>query len=246
MKKSTMMLLSALGFTLLLILGLILYAKHYISQHSEEASGNIITELRQVNDFNAINIEGAFQVSLKQDTFQRVSVQIDDNFQQYIVAEVSDSVLLIKSKNGFQTFGCRINIVCSDLKSIQLKAGASITSEGMIVSPSLDVTAEGGTITTLSCKTGVLNCIASAGSILTFEGSAVNANINLNAGVQLKAKHLTIDTCVIEANAGSLADIYVDSLLSVIASSGSSVNYGGEPRIASQQISSGASIQTLP
>jgi hypothetical protein len=56
-------------------------------------SGNIITENRTATGFNSIDVSGAIDVYIKQDSTTSVKVEADDNILEYIEVHTNGSTL---------------------------------------------------------------------------------------------------------------------------------------------------------
>src|SRR4028119_1305483 len=56
-------------------------------------SGNIVSEKREINDFQAINVGGVFQVEITAQKDFSVEIEADDNVLPLIKTRVSGSVL---------------------------------------------------------------------------------------------------------------------------------------------------------
>ena len=63
--------------------------------HWVSGSGNIVPETRSVSGFRTIEVSGAIDVYIKQDSTTSVKVETDDNLQQYVRVQSNGSTLEI-------------------------------------------------------------------------------------------------------------------------------------------------------
>jgi len=68
-----------------------------------QGSGNLVTERRQVSNFDSIELSGSGQVIVTQNGSEGLLIETDDNVMEYIDAKVEDGVLKLGLKTGIQT-----------------------------------------------------------------------------------------------------------------------------------------------
>jgi hypothetical protein len=90
---------------LLLLIMPILYGCSYASrmESSVTGSGNRKTEQRQMGDFNAVEVTGAYDVKIVSGTKGDVQIESDDNILPLIKTEVKDGRLVVSSNEKFST-----------------------------------------------------------------------------------------------------------------------------------------------
>ena len=67
--------------------------------HRIRGNGNVTTESRSVNGFEGIDVSGAIDVYITQDSAESVKIETDANLQEYVIARVENSVLAIYPAN---------------------------------------------------------------------------------------------------------------------------------------------------
>ena len=65
-----------------------------------KGSGNVTSEQRAVSSFDNIEIDGVFNIYLSQGDTESVTVEIDDNLQQYVIVHNKGSKLVLDTKNN--------------------------------------------------------------------------------------------------------------------------------------------------
>ncbi len=243
MKTSAKILLITLGFSLLLILGIIIWAKTYFNSNIERGSGNIVTKTYFPESFHKIKITGGFNVQLNHGEQPKVDVTLDDNFQKYIRVNVIDSLLVISGVNIFRPQGTNISITHTGINELQLQAAVKLESSDTLECEQFTLKTNSGTSTRLLGNFRNFTCTMSAGTKVTLLGTSTHADFRLSAGTELFASEFLTDTCIISASAGSSAGIHVLEYLEAEADAGSSIVYHGSPTIGKQNTSSGSSIR---
>ncbi len=242
MKKSTVMLLSALVVTMLAMLVAILLINRYVERNIEYGSGNFIKKEYQQGEFQNISVAGLFEITLKQASVPKVTVTTHDNFQKYIAVSVRNNTLFVSNKNVFQPLGCKIDIQSPQFSRINLQGGTQLIVQDSIVSENLYISADGGVNAKVTGVFQSLNVIVSAGSSVTLRGSSEFAEFDISAGSNLMAVQMPVDSCNITSNAGSDAEIFVTGILSANVLAGSTVIYHGNPETGAMNVESGGSL----
>ena len=114
------------------------------AQEKLKGNKNVITQHRDVTEFNSISIQNNLKVFVSESLTSKVSVETDENLQDAIVTRVSDGILEvyisqpIKRKKKLAIY---IGIA-APLKSIEVKDNASIIGESEIQTDDLELFAK--------------------------------------------------------------------------------------------------------
>jgi len=114
-------------------------------------SGDLETEERDLGEFDAVKLSGAFDVFIEVGSEQRVKITFDDNLLDIIETEVRRNTLYISSKESYSSRRhCRIEISIPELEKVSLSGSGDIEIDGLDgeefiveISGSGDVRAEG-------------------------------------------------------------------------------------------------------
>lgn len=99
-------------------------------------SGNVVTETREVADFEAIAIGSALTVRLevKPGAKTEVVVNYDDNLIDRVITEVSGGILTIDVDGSMSTFGGGryVSVVVDSLESLEISGASNLDGVGEI------------------------------------------------------------------------------------------------------------------
>jgi Putative auto-transporter adhesin, head GIN domain len=131
------------------------------------ASGNIVSETRELDGFDRIEVANglAVDISVDQDANSSLTSTYDDNLQDHIKTEVEDGVLTIEIEGGVVGVGSDrvVEVVLPRLSSLMVSGGSVVHGRGATESIELEV--EGGAIVDLSdLIVQTMNVDVSAGS----------------------------------------------------------------------------------
>jgi hypothetical protein len=175
-----------------------------IGQRSIKGSGNVTTEKKQVTDFENLDISGVFNVILKQSDKADVTVEADDNLQQYVTVENRNNTLYVKTKEKINIRGAKkTNIYISLVNISKLKNTlvGNLSTSGVIALKNVDINTSAVGNTTLNVKVDKLSLQISAVGNTDIEGSAPNCSITNSAVGNLDAAKLAVEKMTLKNSA---------------------------------------------
>jgi hypothetical protein len=211
-------------------------------------SGNVVTEKRDVQDFNSVSVSTGINLFIEQGGDEELIIEAEDNIMSKITTDVKDGKLEIGFK--WNTFGgldlnkpVKVYLTVIELEEIDVSSGAEVQSEEL-KTDKLKVDISSGAAAELIVEAQNLDIALSSGSNLEISGKAANQKVDLSSGVDYDAGELESKTVNIDVSSGGSAVIWATDKLDVSISSGGSVKYKGSPEIISD-ISSGGSIKSI-
>jgi hypothetical protein len=206
-------------------------------------SGHIISENRTASGFNSIDVSGAIDVYIKQDSTTSVKVEADDNILEYIEVHTEGSTLQIYTEGNIRlkpSNKIKIYVTNPEYKDLQVSGASSIRSENEITSPDvLHVDLSGASEGRLELNapkvsvnlTGASNANI-RGKTKDFEGSASGAS-------EIRGFDLLTENADVDASGASSIEVFASVKIAGQASGASSVNYKGNAQASVEK--SGAS-----
>ncbi len=211
-----------------------------------EGSMNVVSENRQISSFNAIEASGPMKVELLQGDDFGLTIEADDNLMELIVTEVNDQVLTIRMKERVINYNAlNVKVAFVTLEALKLSAGASVYSLNTIVGHTLKHIISSGAISELELNFEELIVEASSGARAKLAGKVRELFIDSSSGSGVMASDLQAENASIKTSSGSVNHVFVNNEISVDASSGAVVNYGGRPTIRNLKTSSGGAVGAI-
>ena len=191
---------------------------------STVGSGNRTTETRNVAAFHGIAYANAGSLDVTVGKGQKLTLEIDDNLMKEIRTEVRDGILYIESKHGYQSKkGLKVIAQVSSLDSLSLSGSVAAKVAG-VNSDKLKADISGS---------GALNAAGTVGKLsidVSGSGSADLKNLHArSAGVDI-------------SGSGSVRVFASDSLEANISGSGS-IEYAGNPKKVTKDVSGAGVIR---
>ena len=208
-------------------------------------SGKLVTLIKDYKDFNGIDLNSGFHVKVIKGNTYFVSIEVDDNIEEYVNTYQSGSKVYISLASGNSYSNVTLNVVIQtpDLETIKANGGAAIEFTGAENYDNLSMELNGGSTVNGTLNINSLVLKLNGGSIVDLTGTGKNLNIFGNGGAIFNLYKFQVEKCDISFNGGCIAYLNVTDRLDASLSGGSIVKYKGNPTIGSISVSGGSIIQ---
>ncbi len=217
-----------------------------------KSNGNIISEIRNLDNFNKLEINGNFKFTLKQDSVNKISIISGENLVPFITTDIANNTLTVDNKNKCRwmrsyDIPMEIELCFKDINTITLNGQNDIFCIDTIRTDTLFIE-NNSDISTINiniiCNRFILTTHAGTGnfilngktnqSFLYFHGTgSIDAN-NLEAKY-CEIASLTIGDCFVNCKQTLIAQLYEKG----------NIYYSGNPTNikVSKQLSTGELIK---
>ena len=210
-----------------------------ISSRRERGSGNVTSQNRNVSSFNSIDVSGAIDVFVKQDSVTSVKVEADDNLLQYIEVYTDNSTLVIHTDRGVRirpSNKIKVYISNPSYKEFEVSGASEIESENQIsASESLHFRLTGASGGKIDLNAPRVSVEVTGASHLTLRGRTKDFEGGASGASEINGFELLTENSDMDVSGASSAKIYASVKLSGHASGASNIKYKGN---ASTSISS--------
>ena len=219
--------------------------------HKESSSYNDVQKVREVKNFDAIEVSGAIDLTVLQGTEEGVSVNsTSDEMIARTKTEVVNGVLKIYFEDkgwnwGGQSDKVSVKVKFIDVNRIEVSRASTFLAENAIKEKDLKIDLSGASKFVGAVVVKDLKVLASGACNYKLEGKAENATIDASGASDIKAYELQTNNCKVDASGASDIKVRVERQLAVDASGGSSVSYKGRGVVKKEDISGGASIKRI-
>lgn len=209
--------------------------------------GPIVEEERNVSDFNKLKVSTGIDVELSQGNRHEVIIIANEDIIDDVVTEVSNGTLKLNIDRKWFGFGGNVDakITFVELNSIDVSAGSDVHSVGLLGFDDIDIEASSGSDLKLNLEAFSVNLRTSSGSDANLKGSARNFSAKASSGSDISAYDFEVENATLECSSGSDVKAHVTKTLNVKASSGSDVNYRGNPELIDINTSSGSDLNKI-
>jgi hypothetical protein len=206
-------------------------------------NSNVVTKERTVEHFSAIRVSTGIDVFLKQGNNESLSVETDENLQEYILTEVRGGVLNVYTEVSIRDAERkRVYVTMQEVNSIQTTSAGDVIAETPVKTGRLELSASSaGNIKMEVYATDISLNISSSGDI-SLTGEADKLEADLSSAGDLNAYDLKVREADISVSSAGDADINVSEKITARASSAGDINYQGNPKFVDAHSSSAGGV----
>lgn len=214
------------------------------------AQDDMIREERKVSGFSAIKAAGIASVYLEKGSQEKVSIEVNDQeFKDRLVIEVVNKVLVIRMENKEkkehrnQDVKLKVYVTYKDLNSLIGTGATNFYADTQIDADQFDLKLSGANNSKLNISAKTLAIETSGASNATLSGQAGDMLVKSSGASNVKAYDLKAGNVVAESS--GVANIYVsvEDSLEVKASGLSNINYKGDAKLVTKEVSKMANIK---
>ena len=208
-----------------------------------KGSGDLITETREVSNFDSIDLSGSGEVIVTQGGGESLTIETDDNVMEHVKAEVEGGTLKLGFEEGLNLIDHTrliFTVGVDDLESLKISGSGDIESD-MIETTRLDATISGsgdvqiGTLTADEVKAKI-----SGSGEIDLAGEATAQDITISGSGKYRAGDLRGESVEVSISGSGDATVWATDSLDVNISGSGSVDYYGRPSMNTSGSGSGS------
>ncbi len=211
-----------------------------------KGNGNIVAMERSTGDYDAISVSGSFNVELVAGEEGQVTVNADENLQEWIITEVKNGTLQIKTRQGVNIQpsrwdkGLSITVPVESIDAVALSGSGEIIGKTTLRAAEFSASMSGSGDVRLEVDSDEVTASMSGSGDMNLKGSAGRFNVQISGSGGIMAYEL--DAREVDASISGSADIEVsvkETLKARVSGSGN-ITYRGNPgKIDSKSTGSG-------
>ena len=218
------------------------------SIRSIRGSGNLVTETRQVSDFDRIALSGSGEVILVQDGSESLTIETDDNVMKYVKAEVENGILKLGFENGINIISTTHLIFRVDVINL---TGLNVSGSGEVVADRVetddleaDISGSGRIRVAHLTASGVKVDISGSGEI-NLTGDVRAQDVMVNGSGKYLGGDLCRKSIKVNVRASGDATVRATESLDAKTSGSGSIGYYGQPAEVNTSVSGSGKINNL-
>jgi hypothetical protein len=209
-------------------------------------NGEIKTETRSVSGYNSIDVSGAIDIYVKQDSVQTVRVETDGNLLEYITTREDGGVLHIYPRDNSNlkpSRNIRVYVSGADFKRFEASGACDIYSENKISgSEMIDIDLSGASDVRMELNAPKVNAELSGAGTITLKGETRDLIVNGTGATDIKCFDLMAENVDVRISGAGEAEVYASVKLDVRVSGAGGVKYKGNATV-NQSVSGAGSVK---
>lgn len=216
-----------------------------MAQMKKTVYGNnkVVTKERDAGSFNELRVSTGIDVFLKQGDKEAVTVETDENLQEYILTEINDGVLRVYTEvNIRDAEKKKVYVTMKDIRSIKASSAGDVIGESPVKTDKIELSASSAGDIKLEIYAKEIEADISSSGDITLNGEADILEADLSSAGNLNASDLEVREADISASSAGDADVRVTEKLTARSSSAGDINYYGNPKYVDAHSSSAGSV----
>ena len=206
-------------------------------------NNKVVTKERNAVNFTGVRVSTGIDVFLKQGNNEALSVEADENLQEYILTEVRDGVLHVYTDvNIRKAERKRVYVTMKEVNSVRTSSAGDVIGETPVKCDRLELSASSAGNIKLDVNAREIEVDISSSGDITLTGEADMLEADLSSAGDLNAYDLKVREADISVSSAGNADINVSEKITARASSAGDINYQGNPKFIDAHSSSAGGI----
>jgi len=211
-------------------------------------SGDLVTESREVSNFDRVDLSGAGEVRITQGASESLTVETDDNIMQYVSTQVRGGTLVI----GLDTQGLQAVTATKLLFTLNLVnlEGVSISGSGSVLADAIDTdtlevdVSGSGDLRIDSLTAGKTDVQISGSGEVELAGESPDQDVRISGSGKYHGKDLQGESVRANVSGSGNATVWVTGSLDASVSGSGSVDYYGDPPMVNSSESGSGTINS--
>jgi hypothetical protein len=221
--------------TILAIAFVLLFSSESFAQWGNKkviGNGNVTTKSVTTSDYDAVKTVGSLDVHLERGTEGNITVKTDDNLQEYVIIEVKDNTLVVRTKKNMYLKtkkGIHVTVPFMDISSVALVGSGDVDSKDVVASNNLEVTVTGSGDIILETKAVNLSSTVTGSGDITLSGTTTNLEVTVTGSGDFAGGNLISENTEAKVSGSGDAVVYAKSSLRARVSGSGDIEYKGNP-----------------
>ncbi|MFZ9003889.1 MAG: head GIN domain-containing protein [Robiginitalea sp.] len=212
-----------------------------------KGNGNMVTEQRTLDSYDAISVTGWFDVELVSGKEGALTLSGEENLLEHIETKVKNGRLIVKAESGYSLQpsswkgkGILITIPVEDINSVVFSGSGDVEAKTKLVSDNFEVVLSGSGDINLELESDEVVVTLSGSGDIVLKGSSDKLNVTVSGSGDVKAYELSARE--VDATVSGSANIMVTAseFIKARVTGSGDIHYRGNPeKIDSKTLGSG-------
>lgn len=225
------------------ILAISLFSNVACNMNCVSASGNIISETREVESFSGISFRSSGKILLRSGASQPISIKTDDNILALLKTEVKNDVLevyLDECVTGRRTL--EIEVFMDRITELSISGSGEIVGLDSFKGNDVELNVSGSGDILVGLDAKELDSHVSGSGTITVTGKTDEHKMHISGSGDIYARDLSSESASAYISGSGSCQIHVKDDLDAHISGSGTVEYSGSPEVSSSISGSGKVI----
>jgi hypothetical protein len=195
-------------------------------------NGDITTNNRTTQAYDQIEVVGSMDVHLERGNEGKISVTTDANIQEYIIVEVKDNTLVLRTKNNTNLKtkkGVHITVPFESISGVSLVGSGDIDTKDTIKTDSFDVSVTGSGDIVLDVESNNLDAKVTGSGDMDLSGKVTNLEVKVSGSGDFRGSSLSAENTQVYVSGSGDAEVIANKSIKARVNGSGDVEYSGNP-----------------
>lgn len=210
-------------------------------------NGNVTTKTISTQDYDGVKLVGSMDVHFVKGTEGTISVKTDENLQEYIIIEVKNNTLIVKTEKNYNLKtkkGIHVTVPFQDISAIGLVGSGDIDSNDTISSNKLDVSITGSGDIDLAVKATALDVNIVGSGDIKLTGKTAELDVTISGSGDFEGSSLSSENTEVSISGSGDANVTATNNLKARVSGSGDIDYSGNPNTSDKKVSGSGTISS--
>lgn len=211
-----------------------------------DGNGDVKTETRKITEkFTKIEVSRGIEVIVEQAETTSVEVEADSNLLQHITTKVVNGTLEVSVDENIDSAEKEtVRVKMPIIEGLSSTSGSNIHTNNVLQGTSIKLKSSSGSELEATIEYEDIDAESTSGSTTTISGKALKFSSRSSSGSEINAIRLEANDVAAQATSGSSSEVNALVSLNAKASSGSSIDFKGNPKKVEKEETSGGSVSS--
>jgi hypothetical protein len=240
MKPANPYLIGVCILTALFVSGCIIIDLDGCASKKVKGSGNVVSETRQVPEFDKIHLKGTGKAFVTKGNIPSVEIKTDDNILPIINTEVRDGKLIVSHKDyNLKPTTLNYFFKVKNLNAVAVSGSADLIGDNKLVSDNFTADISGSGDMRLDLEVGYLESDISGSGSMHFSGKTDVLDASITGSGDMDALDLEAKKVSLKITGSGDCEVNASETLRVKITGSGDVKYKGSPQISQKVTGSG-------
>jgi hypothetical protein len=209
-------------------------------------NGNVTTQTINTPDYDGIAVKGSMDVYLQKGREGVILVETDENIQEYIIVEVSNDQLQIRTKNNTylkSRKGVKVYVPFESINEVSLTGSGDIETKDPIAADILELSVTGSGDVKLDVQTQNLEATVTGSGDMVLKGTTKSLEARVSGSGDFEATGLRSQSTEITVSGSGDARVNSEASLQARVIGSGDIRYTGNPATRDTKVSGSGSIK---
>lgn len=206
-------------------------------------SGNLVSELRDVSDFDAIDVGGITEVVFQQGPSTRVEVTADDNLISLVETKVKSNTLHIrlKKRSSYSDATIRVRVTAPSLKGVDCSGAATFRTQGTWQrAEGIRIDASGASDVDAELDAPKVTVKSSGAATVSLRGKTQTTDLDASGSATVRSSGLLAEEAKLDASGAASIHAFGSIRIKANASGAAGIRHTGGGAVESRTSGAGS------